>query len=210
MKKSIALLITILFTSVISILFFKNIGNTSTYVNETNKETSLVQSILLINSFKNELVPYFKSDEVYDLFLNSDLNCKELPLIIKESNISIKICGYTNKININDAQNQNNMKIFLESNDINYYIFSEFIKNNKVDEIDNSKQLYSILDSYAKEVKLNNSDILKGNFSTFEIDKNSKFLKCEINFSNNVYSHLSSFIIDIKNNKVSDFEFSFK
>lgn len=212
MKKSIALLITLLFTTVISILFLKNFTDTNSFVKEINKEENLTQSVLLIKSFQHEVMDYFsKNKEIYDNFSKSELNCVDLPLVIKDIGLTLNVCSLSEVIDINDNSIENNNKIqaMFQKNNMNYYSFSNFLSENDYKNIKNYKELNSILDSYIKHMNIENKEVLKQFFTTLKIKVDNKYLKCKLKLTKENYSYLSSFIININNKEVSNFEFSF-
>ena len=72
MKKSIVLLITLLFISAISILVFKNLSSGESYLNTVNKEYNNTQVILLVKNVQEELLSYFSKNDVYDSFVENE------------------------------------------------------------------------------------------------------------------------------------------
>ena len=123
MKKSIVLLITLLFISAISLLVFKNLSSGEIYLSSVNKEHNNTQVILLIKNAQEELLSYFSKEERYDSFISKKEELS-LPFHIKGIDFSLTLSKYNKEININDfsLSDKKKKKLFLKKIEI---IFNE-------------------------------------------------------------------------------------
>lgn len=239
MKKSIVLLITLLFISAISILVFKNLSSGESYLNTVNKEYNNTQVILLVKNVQEELLSYFSKNDVYDSFVENEQEDITLPFHIKDIEFTIKVSKYNKELNINDfnLSNKEKKELFLKKVETmfneNYWDFNSFdevvnqyFKKYKItidNPIINSKQVNNIMSDYSQKTYLKEVKNLidKIGFLPIEIydtkskkNNNIKYLSCFLYFKINKEEYRVSFILDIekKTNKtgVIDFDFIFK
>jgi len=239
MKKSIVLLITLLFISAISILIFKNLSSGESYLNTVNKEQNNTQVILLVKNAQEELLSYFSKNDVYDALVESGQEEISLPLHIKDIEFRIKVSKYKKELNINDFSliKKEEKELFLKKAETlfneNYWDFSSFLevvnqyflkyKITVESPIINSKQINNIISDYSQKTYLKevNNLIDKIGFLPRKIydtknktNKNIKYLSCSLYFKLNKEEYRTSFILDLEKKiyktGVIDFDFTFK
>ncbi|NQY24145.1 MAG: hypothetical protein HRT41_08925 [Campylobacteraceae bacterium] len=238
MKKSIVLLITLLFISAISLLVFKNLSSGEIYLSSVNKEHNNTQVILLIKNAQEELLSYFSKDERYDSFISKKEELS-LPFHIKGIDFSLTLSKYNKEININDfsLSDKKKKKLFLQKIEIIFNenngeinIFKDVVnsyflryKITKENPIINSKQVNNIMSDYLQKTyrKEANELIEKIGFlpitfreSEKKQNNNIQYILCTLDFKINKQEYRSHFILDIEkktnNTGVIDFAFTFK
>lgn len=238
MKKSIVLLITLLFISAISLLVFKNLSSGEIYLSSVNKEHNNTQVILLTKNAQEELLSYFSKDERYDSFISKKEELS-LPFHIKGIDFSLTLSKYNKEININDfsLSDKKKKKLFLQKIEIIFNenngeinIFKDVVnsyflryKITKENPIINSKQVNNIMSDYLQKTyrKEANELIEKIGFlpitfreSEKKQNNNIKYILCTLDFKINKQEYRSHFILDIEkktnNTGVIDFAFTFK
>lgn len=232
-KKSIVLLITILFISSISILILNNLTSSEKYLIAANKEYSNAQIILLVKNTQKNLLDFFSDKKFYDDYIKLDDADMILPLSLKNIDLSIQVSPYAKDYNINDFFQEDKKKEFIlklenlfSMNRADYYIFSEILNdyyyNYKSNDSNNqfistSKQLRAIITSFKNKTDFVDISFLyeKIGFLSSEyiednIRKQNRYLYCILNLKINKQKYISKFILDINNKGVIDFEFTFK
>lgn len=238
-KKSIILLITILFISAISILILQNLKQSEEYLDVSNKEYSNTQVILLIKNAQNELLNLFAEDEVFEAYLESDILSQTIPLTLKGIDFNLNISLLNKEFNINDfaLKDEKLKEIFINKvqeyfslHQMDFYTFNEIIneyfiiyKISEKSPISSSKQVNNIINNFIKKTYLQDKKLIKNVFGflakTYKNSDNKsisdyKLLVCKLTFVINNHKYLSSFILDpkkkINNTGVLDFEFTFK
>ncbi|QKF78429.1 hypothetical protein [Arcobacter defluvii] len=220
MKKSIVLLISLLFIAVISLLILKNLQDTDSYLAEQNAKFSKTQIMFYINNAKDEI------SNVLSKKLDEDILKEyigvEYPILVQDAKISIKLEEY-DKYNINllnekDDKKYEYLKDFLQRNEIyDIYTLQAILKEN--DNIKNNKQLDNLFEKFEKESY--NIDISKVkdyigfmDYDKKEITQNEK--EKEILFYelfvdvDYLKQFAKAYYILNKNGGVEYFEFSFK
>ncbi|NQY22373.1 MAG: hypothetical protein HRT40_13950, partial [Campylobacteraceae bacterium] len=100
-KKSIVLLITILFITTISALILKNLKSSEDYISASNKEYTYAQALLLVKNAQNELLGFFSNDDIYDNYISSEDADLSVPLNFKDINFILEVKPYKKEFNIN-------------------------------------------------------------------------------------------------------------
>ncbi|MCJ8326487.1 MAG: hypothetical protein MJK08_05230 [Campylobacterales bacterium] len=100
-KKSIVLLITILFITTISALILKNLKSSEDYISASNKEYTYAQALLLVKNAQNELLGFFSNEELYDNYISSKDTELSVPLNFKDINFILEVKPYKKEFNIN-------------------------------------------------------------------------------------------------------------
>lgn len=220
MKKSIVLLISLLFIAVISLLILKNLQDTDSYLAEQNAKFTKTQIMFYINNAKDE-ISNILSKKLDEEILKEYIGV-EYPILVQDAKISIKLEEY-DKYNINllnekDDKKYEYLKDFLQRNEIyDIYTLQSILKEN--DNIKNSKQLDSLFEKFEKESY--NIDISKVkdyigfmDYDKKEITQNEKekeilFYELFVNVDY-LKQFAKAYYILNKNGGVEYFEFSFK
>lgn len=220
MKKSIVLLISLLFIAVISLLILKNLQDTDSYLAEQNAKFTKTQIMFYINNAKDE-ISNILSKKLDEDILKEYIGV-EYPILVQDAKISIKLEEY-DKYNINllnekDDKKYEYLKDFLQRNEIyDIYTLQAILKEN--DNIKNNKQLDNLFEKFEKESY--NIDISKVkdyigfmDYDKKEITQNEK--EKEILFYelfvdvDYLKQFAKAYYILNKNGGVEYFEFSFK
>lgn len=220
MKKSIVLLISLLFIAVISLLILKNLQDTDSYLAEQNAKFSKTQIMFYINNAKDE-ISNILSKKLDEDILKEYIGV-EYPILVQDAKISIKLEEY-DKYNINllnekDDKKYEYLKDFLQRNEIyDIYTLQAILKEN--DNIKNNKQLDNLFEKFEKESY--NIDISKVkeyigfmDYDKKEITQNEKekeilFYELFVNVDY-LKQFAKAYYILNKNGGVEYFEFSFK
>lgn len=220
MKKSIVLLISLLFIAVISLLILKNLQDTDSYLAEQNAKFTKTQIMFYINNAKDE-ISNILSKKLDEDILKEYIGV-EYPILVQDAKISIKLEEY-DKYNINllnekDDKKYEYLKDFLQRNEIyDIYTLQSILREN--DNIKNSKQLDSLFEKFEKESY--NIDISKVkdyigfmDYDKKEITQNEKekeilFYELFVNVDY-LKQFAKAYYILNKNGGVEYFEFSFK
>ncbi len=216
MKKSIVLLLTLLFVASLSALILKNLEDTEVYVQEQNSKINNIQVLYLLKNFQREIskvvekipdtIPKEIIKEKLKLFTNVPL-----PPIV-DNQILIKYIKIYDKININDLKNKdkNKKNIVKEKlNELEIYNVDNLSYLLKENDIISHKQLDSILRQFAKENyddKILNPKV-KEKIGFFDSTQRYYELEIMIKTLNKITS--AYYILDNKG-KVKYFELSFK
>lgn len=220
MKKSIVLLTTILFMAAISLLILKNLEDTNSYISVENSKFTKTQILYYINNSKVEVTKLLSKN--FDREILKEFTEFEYPILFQDANISIKLKEY-DRYNINllkekDEKKYENFKNFLQRNDV-YDIYT--LKNILIEfeNINNNKQLNSLLDKFEKEsYKADISKIKdyigfidydKKEFFQNENEKDIKFYELFVKVSYLNEFAKAYYILD-KTGGVKYFEYSFK
>ncbi len=209
MKKSIVLLISLLFITAISALILKNLDDTEIYVNEQNNKINKTQSLALVKNLQTQISSLISKnkEEVQNVVESKFLDY--YPLKIDNIDMLFKLEVY-DKINLNGLNGEKKIKeeTISRLNDLEIYNIdnlSYLLKGNK---INSYKQLDNILNNFSKEtydekileVKEDLGFLDTNSGQLYELFIKSKFLKDFIN---------AYYILD-KEGKVKYFELSFK
>lgn len=220
MKKSIVLLISILFIAALSLLILRNLSDTDDYVSLQNAKFTKIQILYFINNSKNEVSTLLAKNLDRDIL--KEYTGFEYPLVFQDAKISIKLEEY-DKYNINlikekDEKKYENLKDFLQRNDI-YDIYT--LQNILVEfeNIKNSKQLDALLEKFENESYNVDTKNIKDYIGFMDYDK-KEFIQDDKDKSIEFYelfikvSYLKEFakayyVLD-KSGGVKYFEYSFK
>ena len=221
MKKSIVLLITILFIATISLLILKNLDDADSYISKQNSKFTKTQIMFYINNAKDEISKILTQN--LDREILKDYTGIEFPIVIQDAKISLRLEEY-DKYNINllkekDEEKYKYLKEFLISKDIYDFellkdIYSE---NNK---IENTKQLKSLFEKFQKDSDLNKIDKIKEyigfqDYIKKDINQNDKDKEIKLYELFVKVEYLKEFakayyILDKEKGEVKYFEYSFK
>ena len=156
MKKSIVLLVSLLFITAISALILKNLDDTNTYMKEQNHKLNKAQLMMIINNAQIEASKVIKkySDDIPSL--------EDVPFSIKEVDILLSLSLY-DKYDINvyddktkkiDNKKYEKLQKFFWDNSVDgFENFVYLLKGNQ--NIKNSKQLDDIITTVIKQTYSN-------------------------------------------------------
>lgn len=208
MKKSVILLITLLFITAISSLILKNLNDSEEFINEVSINSSLTQTLLTITDVKEEIFGYLKNhkDNLETILENIS---EGIPLSYGSVDMMLMLQSYEpREFNLNEL-NQTKFIDFLIQNEIEYP--DKFYKMANDVNYTNSKQIDDTISSYIEETDDKKIALLRDEFAFFSIDSNnSEVVKCEFDIEVSEVSSKAMYIYDVKNEEVIDFEFSFK
>jgi len=208
LKKSVILLITLLFITAISSLILKNLNDSEEFINEVSINSSLTQTLLTITDVKEEIFGYLKNhkDNLETILENIS---EGIPLSYGSVDMMLMLQSYEpREFNLNEL-NQTKFIDFLIQNEIEYP--DKFYKMANDVNYTNSKQIDDTISSYIEETDDKKIALLRDEFAFFSIDSNnSEVVKCEFDIEVSEVSSKAMYIYDVKNEEVIDFEFSFK
>ena len=186
MKKSIVLLISLLFISILSLLIIKNLDDTNTYVEEQNIKLNKIQ---IVSLFTNAKLAAFDVIKKYKNELDDE---KLVPFSINNIDIVFSLVEYNRKdINLfNDKKNRDRLleDIFI-SKDINDFelfkvvfdgIKEKFFKKTMVN---NNKQLDAIINAYLNNSYSKNKNEIKSEFGFFPLSKEEKIYELTLSIN---------------------------
>jgi hypothetical protein len=224
MKKSIVLLVSLLFISALSILILKNLEETNTFIKEKNHKINKIQ---VLTSFKNTQVQISKIilennkniDEIID-----KLNSEYMPFTVGNISIKIMLNNY-NRVDVNllleaDKKKYQAVNDLFLNNDISSfdtfrYIFKsiehEYKTNTKTSGniINNSKQIDDIINNFIKETYSDEILNIKDELGFIKKDEKEKLyeLFVKVNYLNNF---AKAYYVLNEKGVVKYFESSFK
>ncbi|WP_108064280.1 hypothetical protein [Poseidonibacter lekithochrous] len=207
MKKSIVLLVSLLFITAISALIFQNLNDTESYISEQNYKINKIQLLSISENMQREASSAIKQ------YGNDLKDFDDTPLNIEGIDILFKLNKY-DRANVNDlALSSEKYKkvenIFLDNNIGDFDTFRYYFKGStKTDLVKNSKQLDAIINRFVKDTY--NNKILdfqdKLGFYT-DAEKTLYELKLKIK---NLKDFVSAYYILDDKGEVKYFELSFK
>lgn len=210
MKKSIVLLVSLLFITAISALILKNLDDTNAYMKEQNHKLNKAQLMMIINNAQIEASKVIKkySDDIPSL--------EDVPFSIKEVDILLSLSLY-DKYDINvyddktkkiDNKKYEKLQKFFWDNSVDgFENFVYLLKGNQ--NIKNSKQLDDIITTVIKQTYSNKILEIKDELGFISTDSNSKLyeLNLKVKYLKNMAK--AYYILD-KDGEVKYFELSFK
>lgn len=210
MKKSIVLLISLLFITAISALILKNLDDTEIYVSEQNSKINQVQLMLVVKNVQKQISNLFSSNKEQ---LQSVIDAQSgayYPLQIENIQLVFKVEPYT-KINLNKLNSKNKeeaTQIISELNDLGVYNIDNLQYLLRGSEIESNKQLDNILDDFIKQTYDNKILEVKDLLGFFDGTENEIYeLIIKLKFINEI---INAYYILNKEGQVQYFELSFK
>lgn len=153
MKKSIVLLISLLFITAISALILKNLEDTDIYVQEQNSKVNKTQSMMLIKNVQNEISSLLaKNKENVESIIEAQQD-SYYPLNIKNIDILFRLAVY-DKVNLNDLNNSDKgikQSTIDRLNDLEVFNIDNLAYLLRANKIESNKQLDNILTSFIKD-----------------------------------------------------------
>ncbi len=166
MKKGIALITSLFFISMISLLILENIDYTELIHKENNADVINTQMLISIMDIERDIAKQLKKIKTNELNTWLDKYSKIQVPFDNHTNVKIHFIKLENIYSINDigkgkSVEKNLEEFFLEA-DVNYYAFSSFVKDYMKDigmRVTNSKQVNKIINDYKKSTRY--EDIIK-------------------------------------------------
>lgn len=153
MKKSIVLLISLLFITAISALILKNLEDTDIYVQEQNSKVNKTQSMMLIKNVQNEISSLLaKNKENVESIIEAQQD-SYYPLNIENIDILFRLAVY-DKVNLNDLNNSDKgikQSTIDRLNDLEVFNIDNLAYLLRANKIESNKQLDNILTSFIKD-----------------------------------------------------------
>jgi hypothetical protein len=210
MKKSIVLLISLLFITAISALILKNLEDTDIYVQEQNSKINKTQSMMLIKNVQNEISSLLaKNKENVESIIEAQQD-SYYPLNIENIEILFRL-GVYDKVNLNDLVSENKtikQATIDRLNDLEVFNIDNLAYLLRGNKIESNKQLDNILTSFIKDTyddKILEVKEFLGFLGTNEGQLYELFIKLDyLKDITNAY-----YILD-KEGQVKYFELSFK
>lgn len=237
MKKSIILLITLLFISVISLLILKNLDDSKKYLDNVDFDYTLTQLIFSSKNIKNEIKEFVRVNknkldyqfEETPVIMLPPISIKDIKanislekLLFKENKIYSNINYLTNdKVRFGDENQTNNdltnkyyKDMFYKANVNDYYRFVEFFDefrksfNVSKNQLLNYKQIQDIINIYKQQN--DDSEITKISNSFYALNITQDTIKCNVKISFNDITINESYILNKEDQEITQLEFIIK
>ncbi|MGA1933230.1 hypothetical protein ACH5BF_11045 [Arcobacter sp. YIC-464] len=206
MKKSIVLLVSLLFITAISTLILKNLDDTNEYISEQNYKLNQSQLLMMINNAKNEASKFI---EKYP----DDLKALEnIPFTLKDVELQLSLIEYDkydlNLLRENDIEKYKSIQEFFWDNSVDGFENLQYLLKGS-EPISNSKQLDDIITTFIKQIYSDDILKIKDSLGFIKAPDDSKLyeLKIRVNYLKQMAK--AYYILD-KDGKVKYFELSFK
>lgn len=207
MKKSIVLLVSLLFITAISALIFQNLNDTESYISEQNYKINKIQLLSISENMQREASSAIKQ------YGNDLKDFDDTPLNIEGIDILFKLNKY-DRANVNDlALSREKYKkvenIFLDNNIGDFDTFRYYFKDAKNEpHVKNSKQLDAIINRFVKDTYNNKILDFQDKLGFYaDAEKTLYELKLKIK---NLKDFISAYYILDDKGEVKYFELSFK
>lgn len=207
MKKSIVLLVSLLFITAISALIFQNLNDTESYISEQNYKINKIQLLSISENMQREASSAIKQ------YGNDLKDFDDTPLNIEGIDILFKLNKY-DRANVNDlALSSEKYKkvenIFLDNNIGDFDTFRYYFKDAKNEpQVKNSKQLDAIINRFVKDTYNNKILDFQDKLGFYaDAEKTLYELKLKIK---NLKDFISAYYILDDKGEVKYFELSFK
>ena len=207
MKKSIVLLVSLLFITAISALIFQNLNDTESYISEQNYKINKIQLLSITKNMQREASLAIKQ------YGNDLKDFDDTPLNIEGIDILFNLNKY-DRANVNDlALSSEKYKkvenIFLDNNIGDFDTFRYYFKGaTKESLVKNSKQLDAIINRFVKDTYNNKILDFQDKLGFYaDAEKTLYELKLKIK---NLKDFISAYYILDDKGEVKYFELSFK
>lgn len=210
MKKSIVLLISLLFITAISALILKNLDDTEVYVEEQNSKINKAQAIVLVKNLQTEISRAFSNNQDQISSVINDQFSEYYPLKIDNIDIAFKLKPY-DKIDLNSLNSSDESlrkQTINQLNDLSVYNIDNLRYLLKGNKIESYKQLDNILNNFIKETY--DSQVLEvKDYLGFFNNKDNELYELLIKL-NLFKDFVNAYYILNKQGEVKYFELSFK
>ena len=190
MKKSIVLLISLLFITAISLIILKNIEHSEKLISYSNATSSLVQIQKSIDNIDQEIEKLFTKSG-YEMDQIFELIPETLPLSYGNinANISLELLEPSLHYTL-DANTTNNIAEYDLAYVVDPYSFSNMVAKKNAT---NQQQVDTLIDEYADYIRDDRIYEIKDKFVPFKIDDNGSYIRSNYSVSiNNVSAKVSS------------------
>lgn len=208
MKKSIVLLVSLLFIVAISALLLQNLNDTQSYITSQNYKINKVQLMALVKNAQLEASEVIKKhpDEIEKGFEN-------IPLKIEDNEIIFTLKEYDKKdVNLLKSQKREDYEKIEEwffDKGISDFDNFRYIISSSGKEIENNKQLDDIINTFIKETYSNDILEFRNDLGFKSAAKDSKLYELYLKIKN-LNDFINAYYILDKDGKVEYFELGFK
>jgi len=202
MKKSIVLLITLLFISILSVLILKNMDDSQKLIKSASFDKSISQVLVTIENI-NEEIPRFlqkNKDNIDDILAQTSV----LPFNFNNVNILLNISEYSPKeFNLNHLPKDiRSNSDFLNNVGFSYEFF-QIVNNHKYT---NQREVDQVIDQYIYQTNDTNILNIKDKFGFID-DKNvSTLIECDYSINVDDINLSASLIFDLNSSQVKAFD----
>jgi len=219
MKKGIALITSLFFISMISLLILENIDYTELIHKENNADVINTQMLISIMDIERDIAKQLKKIKTNELNTWLDKYSKIQVPFDNHTNVKIHFNKLENIYSINDIGKgksiEKNLEDFFLEADVNYYAFSSFVKDYMKDigmRVTNSKQVNKIINDYKKSTRYEDIIKIENKLDFFNVTENDFFILCKIEFNIEGKKVETQFVYDKNNEKIKGetFEVIFK
>lgn len=212
MKKSIVLLVCLLFISALSALIVKNLKDTNSYISEQNSKISKIQAILLLDNMKTQIGNLLRINQNNDLDkIIKKMFKNYIPFLVDDIKLSFKLDVYEkkdlNQLNLGNEEEKQKVINFL--NDKYVYNIQMLIDELKGKTIKTNKQLDRIINNFVKNSYDENIKKIRKDLGFKKTDKINKLYELYIKIDY-LKQFIKAYYILNKNGGVEYFELSFK
>lgn len=212
MKKSIVLLVCLLFISALSALIVKNLKDTNSYISEQNSKISKIQAILLVDNMKTQIGNLLRINQNNDLDkIIKKMFKNYIPFLVDDIKLSFKLDVYEkkdlNQLNLGNEEEKQKVINFL--NDKYVYNIQMLIDELKGKTIKTNKQLDRIINNFVKNSYDENIKKIRKDLGFKKTDKINKLYELYIKIDY-LKQFIKAYYILNKNGGVEYFELSFK
>lgn len=212
MKKSIVLIITLLFVSAISALVYQTLEDTNSYMKQQNYKLNKTQLLVSVKNVQEEISRVFlkNEDAVENIVENASVF---IPLKVKDIDVLFKLKEYEKlDINLLSKKDEKDYKVledlFLD-NDINDFDSFNFIFKNENKSIWNMAQRDDIIKKFINETLNSKIENIKNKIGF--LSKTSEEVFYELFIRVNYLGQLAkAYYVLNKKGEVKYFELSFK
>jgi len=202
MKKSIVLLITLLFISILSVLILKNMDDSQKLIKSASFDKSISQVLITIENINQEIPRFLQKnkDNIDDILAQTSV----LPFNFNNVDILLNISEYTPKeFNLNHLPKDiRSNSDFLNNVGFSYEFF-QIVNNHKYT---NQREVDQVIDQYIYQTNDTNILNIKDKFGFID-DKNvSTLIECDYSINVDDINLSASLIFDLNSSKVEAFD----
>ena len=202
MKKSIVLLITLLFISILSVLILKNMDDSQKLIKSASFDKSISQVLITIENINQEIPRFLQKnkDNIDDILAQTSV----LPFNFNNVDILLNISEYTPKeFNLNHLPKDiRSNSDFLNNVGFSYEFF-QIVNDHKYT---NQREVDQVIDQYIYQTNDTNILNIKDKFGFID-DKNvSTLIECDYSINVDDINLSASLIFDLNSSKVEAFD----
>lgn len=198
MKKSIVLLISLLFITAISLIILKNIGHSEKLISYSNATSSLVQIQKSIDNIDQEIERLFTKSG-YDMDQIFELIPETLPLSYGNisANISLELLE-PSLYYVLDENTTKNIAQYDLAYIVDPYSFENMVAKKNAT---NQQQVDILIEEYADYIRDDSIYEIKDKFIPFKIDENGSYIRANYDVNINNLSAKVSSVLQILDGK---------